>query len=352
MTIELAQSNSREAWDGYVIHHADSSFFQLYGWRRVFENSYRCETWYLMAREGVRITGILPLFLVRNRIFASYASSLPGGVCADDGEVADRLIRRAVEITKGEHARYLKIRDGSKRWSYGGGNLEDRIETTFVADLPSDPGRIWQKVKANARTPVRKAVKSGLRIERGRDYLERLYPVYAANMRDLGTPAWPLKFFQGAFNAFPQQMEILVAVLRMKVIGGMILFLHRDTVHTPVASSLRKYFEYCPNDLLYWEALKYACEKGFSKFDMGRSEKDSGVARFKEKWKAKSVVLHYQYYLNGIKKAPCVRSDRKFSLASNVWRRLPLWVTNSPRGSGAVGPSFTPQITTAAPPTP
>ena len=55
----------------------------------------------------------------------------------------------------------------------------------------------------------------------------------------------------------------------------------------PWASSLREYFSLCPNNLLYWEMIRWGCKNGYQRFDFGRSSPDSGTYRFKKQWGAK-----------------------------------------------------------------
>jgi hypothetical protein len=45
----------------------------------------------------------------------------------------------------------------------------------------------------------------------------------------------------------------------------------------PWASSLREFFSLCPNNLLYWEMIRWGCENGYQRFDFGRSSPNSGT---------------------------------------------------------------------------
>jgi FemAB-related protein (PEP-CTERM system-associated) len=319
-------------WDNYVNTNENSHFEQFYGWKEILEKTYGCETQYLMAKDGEEIVGILPLLIIGRSIFGgNYVSSLPGGICANSNEIACQLIDKAVEITKNRKAKYLKIRDGHKEWKYDG--LVTHIEYTFVADnLPSDPEVIWKSLNKYVRKKVSKAKKAELTVEWGKDNLEYFHSVYSTNMRDLGTPATPKGLFQRVIKKFPKNSDLLSARYKEngenKVIGGMFVFYHNGIIYGLIASSLRDYFEYCPNDILYWEVLSHSCEKGLREFDMGRSEKDSGVAKFKEKWTAKPRELFYQYFLNTARKIPDTRGGMKYKIGSKIWRRLPLRITD------------------------
>ena len=83
-----------------------------------------------------------------------------------------------------------------------------------------------------------------------------------------------------------------------------------------------------PNYVLFWEMIKDACERGFSRFHLGRSTEDSGAARFKAKWNAEPERLFWNYHLVRSKEIPALNPDNpKFALAIRTWRRLPMGVT-------------------------
>ena len=88
---------------------------------------------------------------------------------------------------------------------------------------------------------------------------------------------------------------------------------HRDTLMDPWASSLRRHFALCPNQVLYWEALRRAIASGLKRFDFGRSQWGSPTFRFKEQWGAKPVALRYQYVLGTAERVPTLE-DQKGSL--------------------------------------
>ena len=47
------------------------TFFHLAGWRRVIETAFRHRTYYLMAERDGAVTGVLPLTLVKTRLFGT-----------------------------------------------------------------------------------------------------------------------------------------------------------------------------------------------------------------------------------------------------------------------------------------
>jgi len=96
------------------------------------------------------------------------------------------------------------------------------------------------------------------------------------------------------------------------------------------AASLSQYNNLRPNDLLYWEAIKYACRNGYEYFDFGRSTINSGTFKFKQNWGAEKVQLNYQYLFNKCREIPKVSAsdDNKYKWAINIWKNMPMSVVN------------------------
>ena len=326
MEIEELKNVDKEKWDAFVFSSDLSSFYQLSNWKSVMEKNFGCETRYLMVSEDHVVRGVLPLFIVKSLWFGTVISSMPGGICGEHEIAADLLLEKAKEIARKENANYLRIRDGLCRWDFG---LVTEIEHTSILKFTADAEDLWRSFPPKVRNQVRKANKSGLKTAMGRRFLPQFYDVFAKNMRDLGTPVLPFRFFRDIMDKFASKTTILVVKLEEEIIAAMLMFFFRDTVSDPFASSKREYLSLCPNNLLYWEALKYGCELGYRKFDMGRSQKGSGTFKFKKQWGAEPRELYYQYYLHKIKDIPVIDSDKsKYSLINKGWKKLPLVLAN------------------------
>jgi FemAB-related protein (PEP-CTERM system-associated) len=188
-------------------------------------------------------------------------------------------------------------------------------------------------LQANVRNKIRQAIKKGLTVDSGKKYLDDFYRVLAVNHRDLGTPLHSKSFFRKVLDEFDGISGIFVVKYESNVIAGM-LYIHLKGVFSePWASSLRSYNHLRPNNLLYWEAINYACRNGFKYFDFGRSTINSGTYNFKRQWGSDQKRLDYHYFLNRANKVPAVNAnENKYKLAINIWRKLPLKIAN------AVGP--------------
>jgi len=189
----------------------------------------------------------------------------------------------------------------------------------------------WKRLDAKVRNQVRKAEKSGVTVRWGREErLDEFYEVFCVNMRDLGSPTHAKGFFAAVLKHFPGA-SIGTAHRDGKCIGGLFRILWKDELVIPWASTLKEERMHCPNNALYWEAIRYAFEQGCARVDFGRSTKDEGTYRFKKQWLARESNLYrYQFDDKGhfLERSWHV-SQGKLGWTRNVWARLPLKLANA-----------------------
>jgi len=64
-SIRVSEMTSTDKWDAYVKSYPGSTFYHLSGWKGAFEKVFRFKTFYLEARVGDRIVGVLPLVFLK-----------------------------------------------------------------------------------------------------------------------------------------------------------------------------------------------------------------------------------------------------------------------------------------------
>ena len=67
----LIEPGDERAWDDFVRAAPGATFFHLSGWKRVIEKAFGHRTFYLMARRGPAVVGVLPLTHVKSRLFGN-----------------------------------------------------------------------------------------------------------------------------------------------------------------------------------------------------------------------------------------------------------------------------------------
>lgn len=330
MIVHTLHPDLERAWMAFVERSPEAGVFHMRGWKQVFERTYDHRMHYLLAEEDGDVRGVLPLMIVRSRLFGTYVTSLPGGICATSTDAGNALVASAREVAARVDADYLLLRDCRRGWDDS--LITDDRHCTLILPLPSTAQQLWEEVPSTVRNRVRKARKAGLTVVAGgEEHLDAFYRIYCHNMRDLGTPVFDKSLARNVLTEFPDRTRILVVVRDERPIGAMFLITCKDFVYNPWVSSLRTFFSECPNDLLYWEALRWACERGFACFDFGRSQWNTGTYRFKAKWGAEPQPLYYQYHLRRGEEIPdaSLQVERKvgYRVARWLWQRLPVGVT-------------------------
>jgi len=321
LTVRPLEERDCAAWDDYVTRAPGSHFGQRVAWKRLTERAYGCPARYWIALEENRVRGVLPLFLKRGPLGRSLFSA-PGGLLADDQATAAALLAPAREAVRRERVAYLELRDQLHRWP-GLETVEEHA--TLVLRLEPSPEEQWKRFDPKLRNQIRKGEKAGFAARWGRDLHAGFHRVLLENLRDLGTPVRGASYFRTAAEGFGDAAEILLLEHAGRAAGAMFLVRIGARQWDPWASSLRRYFALCPNQVLYWEAIKRGIARGARSFDMGRSQWDSGTFRFKQQWGAEPVPLFYQYVLGRARSVPTLEGQQhSFDLAARLWRKLPL----------------------------
>ena len=334
VSVAIAADRDSSEWDRSVTEHADASGYHVWAWRGVFERAFGHESIYLVARDGDRIAGVLPLVFIDSLVFGRSLTSLPflnyGGIVADSQEAADKLLAAATEVARHRRCRHVELRHVGRRFS----SLPCK-EHKVAMQLPLETG-MWQRLDRKVRNQIRKAQKSELTSEYGGvELLADFYQVFARNMRDLGTPVYGRRFFEEVLRSFPERTQIHVVRLRRVPVAAGITYRTGRGVEVPWASSVRDYSALCPNHLLYWSVIERAVADGCDVLDFGRSTPHEGTYKFKEQWGARPVPLHWEYaLLNGAALPNASPTNPKFQLAIRMWKKLPVSIATR------VGPSI------------
>ncbi len=330
MEITCQEEKSASEWDRYVGDHPESVVYHRWGWKEVVEESFGHRTYYLSARQEGRIVGILPLVLMKSRLFGRFLVSMPffnyGGLVSDRPEAEARLLAEAETIVKKEKVDFVELRHFRKRPQL---SATKEHKVTMILNLEKDPEGQWKALGTKLRNHIRKAQKSNLSFSiGGAELLADFYQVFSVNMRDLGTPVYSKRLFERILARFDDSTKILSVRYQDRPVAAGLVLGFRDTLEIPWSSSIREYNFLCPNTLLYWEALRWAISSGFERFDFGRSTPGEGTYKFKEQWGAKPVPLYWQYLLPvGAPLPDLSPKNAKYRLAIGLWRRCPIRLT-------------------------
>ena len=316
------------AWDDFVRLHDLGTPLHLTSWWRVCERTFSYRNESLMAWCDGKVQAILPLFLVSNpllgRILLSSPFAVYGGILAASSEAAAAMRSRVEELGRELKVQYVELRNWHE--SQCGGWTRVSRYVTFLKNIEAGGEAILQALPRETRRMTRRAIEQNYEIRFTRD-LSQFDPLYAANLRKLGTPAFPQSHFRTLLEEYPGA-DIMELRLAGKVVAAVLSLYHGQTVLPYYGASDPDYNRANPNNMMYFGLMREALARGLNKFDFGRSKKGGGAHSFKSHWGMEERELPYEVLLVSRKELPNFSpANPKFDLAIRAWRRLPLPLT-------------------------
>lgn len=322
-------SGEQAAWDALVLAHPRATLYHTWRWSEFAGAVFGFVLHRLaMAGEAAAASGILALVEQRSLVFGPRLVSLPyfnyGGALGESPEIENSLIRQACELARRRRIGMLELRESAPR--PGATTRSDKV--TVELPLPASADELSRSLDSKLRSQLRRVDReSPETVAGGAELVDEFYGVFAANMRDLGTPVYPRRFFTNLMQRLASDCSIVAVRLRGRPAAAALLTHFRDRTEIPWAASLRELRATSVNMRLYWECLVHGIGRGSRVFDFGRSTVDSGTYRFKLQWGGQPRPLYWGYPL-AADQAPQSGQGWLLNRARSLWTRLPLPIAN------------------------
>ncbi|MEQ9399197.1 MAG: GNAT family N-acetyltransferase [Longimicrobiales bacterium] len=320
-------------WDAFVSGHG-GTFCHLSAWSRIFAQAFGHETVFAWTERDGALTGVLPLVSMPDLPWGRALISMPylnyggpvGGtaeraaLCAWSLDEADRRGARSLE---------LRMRDPVDTPL-----SPSREKVTVLLDLPEDPEVLFNDTfRSKLRSQIRRPMKEDMSCSFGPDQLDAFYSVFAENMRDLGTPVLPRRFFSALAHHLPDRVEFGAVSHEGEAVAVGCGFFFGSEFEMTWASSLGRLNRLSPNMLLYWRFMERAIERGAKTFNFGRCTPGGGTHRFKLQWgNATDHPLPWRTWPTPEPVEQGGNADAgptgAYGVAQRLWRHLPLPVAN------------------------
>ncbi|MGE0484282.1 MAG: FemAB family XrtA/PEP-CTERM system-associated protein [Gammaproteobacteria bacterium] len=329
LTIEACGPVPGAAWNRYVEAHPAAGFFHRAEWHAVYARLPWITPCPLAARRGERLVGVLPLAEVRWGPGGSALVSAPycveAGAIGDDEDVVRALEAAALGEARSRRVAFLELRQGgapNPAWPVHEGFA------TFARTLAGDAAANLAAVPRKQRAMIRKGEQNGLRPCRDLS-LGDFYALYAASVRNLGTPVYDRRLFEALLEVFGERVAILALADDAGPLSAVLSFFDGDRVLPYYAGGLPRARALKAYDYLYWCVMCDAVERGCTVFDFGRSVVGSGAYAFKKNWGFAPRALAYQVVPAANRAAAPLDPDSPFNrFARRAWSHLPLAVAN------------------------
>ncbi|HEY0319295.1 MAG TPA: GNAT family N-acetyltransferase [Solirubrobacterales bacterium] len=204
------------------------------------------------------------------------------------------------------------------------------VQRRFVRHLlplTDDPAELEQRYSKSTLRNVRKARREGLRLERHTDAsaLDAFYRLHLKTRRRLGVPTQPKRFIRRFEQLFSGGLGFVATVFDgPRLIAAAVFLTYDGTLTYKYGASDAGALAKRPNNLLFAETIRWACESGLRSVDFGRTDIDNeGLRAFKRSWGAQEVDQFYTY-LHGAEPSP--EQGRRERLVGAAIRHSPAGV--------------------------
>lgn len=314
LTISSLDSQREKAWDDLVISSPCGTLFHTVRWLRIVQKHTKAEFHPLMFYKGTQLVAIYPLFIQKKGLTKvalsppsrSYMLYLGPVISAYESMKQDRkestYIRIQQEmdkyIFKIQGCSYARIRSSPGlydsrplRWS---GYIVEPLYT-YRIDLTQGIDHVWEQFDRKLRVEIHKSQREGVTVRQGgRDDLEFIHDALYSRYTKQGISAVNYKkFLEDLYDqCSPENLKIFVAEYNGKRIGGTINLVFKNGMYLWVGIPKTDLVGISPNDLIQWEAIRWAQKKGLTYYEEMDAGDDPRLRYFKSKYNPELVIWY------------------------------------------------------------
>ena len=300
---EIIRPLDSEDWKNFLLSSESALVFHHPRWLRLLQETYHYEILAVVARDatGTIISGI-PFAHIKSRLTGNRLVSLPFTDHCPVLERAEGLERVMVDKLK-EYSGQIK----SRYFELRTGQLEPGMEigpefVRHVLPLSKDTEAIFKQFdQKSVQWGIKKAQKMNVKFEfaTDRSSVKRFIELNALTRKKHGILPQPDGLFYRLRELLFQ--NDLGFIVQAKVEGQVVassVFLHfNGTFFYKYNASDPRFLKYQPNNLILWEAIKFAAANNGKSFDFGRSETSNrGLVDFKKRWETNELPLVYSLH--------------------------------------------------------
>ena len=322
-----AKNYDCQAWNSFLENQKLSSPLACFEWKFVLEQVYGLKTKYIMAYLGKRLVGILGTYINKDINGQKTLYSTKYGLVAENSAAASELLQEAKVISDDEKCGAIEVSSYENHLSE---HVAPKRKTSLHIPLEDYEDVMWTNLRDKTRNMIRRAQRDGISVRvfrgHGSKTVKQIVRPYHANLIPKGVVVHGSSFFHSLLKNLAPYTYVLVAYLDQKAIASMILHVCGQMACYPFQNVLPEFRKKAPIQLLNWEVMKLAAQKGAQVLDMGESQVDSPVYKSKVHFGGQPQDVYY-YHLKC--DMPKLISNEKYNLLQRVRGRLDTLVLNN-----------------------
>jgi CelD/BcsL family acetyltransferase involved in cellulose biosynthesis len=287
-------------WGDFVARHPGATAFHHPDWARVVADCYGFRAFALASRDATgAVRAGLPVVEVRHFrrgpkwVSLPYTDYCPPLVSCRQEE--DQLAFALQRASCAAGVRRVEIRA-----PLAGSAASGSTALRHVLVLDRSPAEVYAGFhRSQVQRNIRRAEREGLTVRqatRPPDLVDTFYQLHVRTRRRQGVPVQPRRFFHLLWeNTISTGLgSVLIVEAADRPIAAAVFLAWNGTVIYKFGASDASAWSLRPNHLLFWYAIRTACEQGYRWFDFGRTDAgQEGLRNFKLSWGAAEDPLVY-----------------------------------------------------------
>ena len=287
--IKIATDSDSKEWDKLVDSSPHGTIFHTWKWLKIMEKHSGCKLYPIMGLKGTTPIGVFPLFYQRMFFVKAMFSPPPqlavpylGPALVDYEKLKqDKKESIFIEFQKQvDDFIFSELKPNYAQINLSPGLLDSRpfkwrgyqVEPmyNYLFDLSRGADYVWMGFKKHLRQNIRRAENRGISVKEGfKDDLVLIFDVLFDRYKEQNkTLPFSCGYLLDAYSSVhPRNMRIFVAEYQREFIGGLVDLYYKDKVVSWLGNAKAKVEGVSPNELIQWEAIKWACEHDFKYYE-------------------------------------------------------------------------------------
>ena len=306
MKITIRKCVDGKIWDELVEKSVKSTTFHRWDWLKIVEKHSGTKLNPLIASMGSNDVGIIPVFTKKTKGMKLAFSPPPKCALTYLGPLSiqyDKVLKyQTMEKTMHSYMdafiKYIKTeyKPNYTRLNLSPGyndvrpltwnNYDTSPEYTYISDISGGEDAIFSNYQKQLRTDLKKTIKEGVTVkEGGKQELNKIHDELISRFTEQGLQTNITKeYLNDLYKKFHnKEMNIFYASYQGEQVGGFICITHPDRASYWAGGGKTTIKGIYPNDLLQYETMKWAHEKGYKKYEIVDAG-DKRLRHFKSKF--------------------------------------------------------------------
>ena len=290
MTVEIriACDDDAEKWDTIISKSPQGTLFHTWNWLKSTEKYSETKLFPIIGMKGSSPVGAFPLFFQKKGPISMVFSPPPHAsipylgpvlvgnetliqekwekIYADFQEVVEHFINTDLKSNYSSITLGPTLKD-PRPFAWSGYTIKPNYD--YSVDTSKGIDKLYKSLDYNKRAELKKANEQEMIVEIGskKEYekiLDLINERYAQQKKILTSSR---NYFLDVFKTYKGNMKIFSVIVGGEVVTGIICIQYRDSLYGWVGNSKPKNrISPSPNNLLYWEIVRYAAEHGFKEY--------------------------------------------------------------------------------------